>query len=296
MHRLTAAVALALAGLMPLGLDAERGLLAPDPSSPFVLAARHGDALVPVARWDGAGWVHTWPEPSEGDQPSVALDDVPIAWFAGPIARTWWTWPSGTPTRVLGLTRPPGECAQPYLLQTSEHDDARMLAFSTPPPSMSALADLPSTSPTWRELSARMRDIFVAASPVNDPRVKTLPVELLRVGHDASEAASGEARYFVSARQRLSAPQNGGGARDVMLAGWVTRRAGRVVALDTIVWKHWGDGVEEVIPLAIVHVGGRAFWIVEHRYYQSGSIEIHDVSRDRAVRVLATSTGGCGVR
>jgi len=293
MRRLTAVFVLTMAALMPSIPSAQGASPAPSPSSPFVLALHYADGLVPVARWDGARWEHTWPEPTDDEQPSVALEDVPNAWLAGPIARTWWTWPSGKPTNVLRVARPSLGCAQPYTLETAERDDARVLAFNTSAPPVSGFTELTATSSAWIGLSARVRGVLAAKSLAHDARTRNVPVELLSVGHDAAVSATDNAVYFVRARQRLAALSDTGQPRDIMTAGWVTRRSGQVVALDTNVWRHWDDGLQHATPLAIVHIGDRAFWIVGHKYYQSGSAEIYEVSRDRVMRVLETGLGGC---
>jgi len=97
----------------------------PQPANvaPFVVGVTSWDGAIQVlGRFDGKGWVNTWPRVDDPSLPVPRLVDVPAAWLGKPVPREWHVWAPGQPPftrRVTRLRRGLGDgdgCEQPLVL------------------------------------------------------------------------------------------------------------------------------------------------------------------------------------
>ena len=94
---------------------------------------------MPVARYDGAGWRNTWPEPisDRAPLPVRAVGEIPRGWLGRPVPLTWMAWSQSTGKQqrvtVTGVDRD-GSCVEAITLATSFKPDPRSdgLAFDRP--------------------------------------------------------------------------------------------------------------------------------------------------------------------
>jgi hypothetical protein len=144
--------------------------LAAQAQGPLIVAYMESNGeLVPIARYDGARWRNTWPEPIERDAPlpvrSVAK--IPRAWLGQPVPLTWTAWSQATGKQrrvtVTGVDRE-GACVEAITLTTSFKPDPRSdgLAFDRPT-MVSAIVTLEEGSPEWDVLRREIAPHLSAA-------------------------------------------------------------------------------------------------------------------------------------
>jgi hypothetical protein len=56
---------------------------------------------------------------------------------------------------------------------------------------------------------------------------------------------------------------------------------------------HEDEGTWSNVPIAVLPVGARRFWVTWHGYYESAEFEIHEVSTSGVRRLTTASFGGC---
>ena len=164
---MTRRVVLALGALVSAAAAAA---LAGQAQGPLIVAYMESNGeLVPIARYDGARWRNTWPEPIDRDAPlpvgSVAR--IPRTWLGQPVPLTWTTWSEATGkphrVRVTGVDRE-GACVESITLTTTPKPDPRSdgLAFDRPT-TVSAIVTLENGSREWEALRAEIAPHLSAA-------------------------------------------------------------------------------------------------------------------------------------
>jgi hypothetical protein len=97
--------------------------------------------------------------------------------------------------------------------------------------------------------------------------------------------------YFEAVRR---ANRKNGSVLSLKVSGWLRRdSAGRTSAFALFGSVFSEDGTWSVMPLAIVRVAGRVFWITLATGYESASFVIRDVSPSAVRAVLTSDNGGC---
>jgi len=280
---------------------------------PFVIAAYSDGGLVPFARFTGTNWVNTWPTPDEANVRVPPLAEAPATWLGKAIPRQWIFWPEAGGRRsitVVGTRRGDGTgggCSVPAVLATAEPlgPESRGLAVDTNQP-IEPVRRVELSSPEWR----RLEPVIDSAVRTNERRLITIrphnrawqaeqlaevdvfqaPLTIDRVYRPVADAVP-VVYYFEAVR---TATRKNGTPLTMKVSGWVRPDATGGLAAFALLGSVYDDeGMWDVMPLAIVHVAQRVFWITSVGHWESSSFVIREVSPTAVRDVLTTDNGGC---
>lgn len=286
----------------------------------FVVAVDEGASLLPIARYDGHGWVNTWPQPEDIDAPVPALARVPTSWLARNVPLDWMVWFStggSSGVHVVGLERSGGCLASPTLKIESIpqppsdlYDVMHVGLATTDGVPVEAVRRLRRTDAEWHKLEPQIKRIFLAAErrAVDDyrgdygdmrerlslNRMEHVPVTLDWLYRSTTGARS---YYFEAAKRASGSPR-----LRIGVGGWLIEEAnGRLQSVGVTGQPHWDEdvlndpigNVSDLIPLGILRISGRVLWVVEVPTDESGSFSVYDVAAAGVRTVLTTDAGGC---
>jgi hypothetical protein len=294
--------------------------LAAQAQGPLIVAYMESNGeLVPIARYDGARWRNTWPEPIDRDAPlpvrSVAR--IPRAWLGQPVPLTWTAWSQATGKQqrvtVTGVDRE-GACVESITLTTSfKADPTRSdgLAFDQPT-MVSAAVALEKGSPEWdglrREIAPHFRAAIASttlpqpggAQNVSGARV----LALARAESSTAETVIVESVfrdprfpvYFIESHRQFE-----GIAADIdydalSYDGWFGRdRAGALIPISAslVPSSTAADKEPRYTPIGILRLGGGSIWAMSEWGKESQTIVLFDVSAKRVRKLTSTVVAGC---
>jgi hypothetical protein len=284
----------------------------------FVVGAMRRDGLiVPIATWDGRRWHADWPRPEKNPDVPISLASVPHGWWgrATPSA-TWQAWTGGPPRSVhveqpdwfdaqclkqIGLrtdyrpaTPPPAPSVQPY------PKDGLALSTDEPVDPVEILPPAPATPPmieAFEHAETRLvRRIWPPPAGVSiDPRIRArVPptVEALYTVADGTERY-----YYAEMIRRYDKTSAGAECSAVAFgAGWFDRRAGGALhplGLDVSMSQCDRYGLAYMLPLGVVRLDGRVFWIAQWSGWDYERYGIVELTPGKAQPVLSAYGGGC---
>lgn len=288
---------------------------------PFTVAAVQyggdGTLLVPVARFTGTSWVHTWPAPADMSAPVPPLDAIPTPWLGRPVPRAWTAWSASgrrTAVRVVGTARG-GACEGPVALKIDRVLPVRGIAAADAdvatiaidgPQAVEGFAPLTVASPDWASIEAlaavefsRLERVVVDEFRDQGELKKAMLEDAIRPGRrprmDAAFGPAGEARprvVWFEATKRTAAIA----AYGISVSGWAFRTGdGRWTTFDPVATVLAADSgpVPGRVPLARFQVEGRIYWIVQAIGYEGASVLLFEVGSADVEQLLDVSLGGC---
>lgn len=294
----------------------------------FVGVDEHGGQLLPVARFDGRVWTNSWPSPDSEAVAINRLDQIPRAWLGSRPPRVWTTWKAGGRTsqvRISGVSRIGGTgelsgCTAAVVLNTPYGGvipEEGTLAFDNLQ-RVEAVVDVTIPSDEARRTMGRLSELFTAAEEATLRREEwqfslssdgprhplSLPardrasatIVLLKLYRAQKAAPGAPSIYLVEALKGFpwEASTLGGGDR-LFFSGWIAVDGDRMKAIEVSAGVDFSnDGhATRVRPLGILSVAGRTVWVVDLAQYESGLVQVLDVSAAE-IRVLASAQlGGC---
>jgi hypothetical protein len=315
-------VSAALVGAAP-GAEAQA------PESFAVAIVGEDGVLVPIARFDGTTWEKIWAEP-DADVPA-SLEAVPKGWLPpdGRVPTQWHLWllrdpqAAATPfeartARVLTVERPAGadaHCQKQVGLQTDYRGPAAArpagstavrakagVALSLPSLRIDQATSLEPGSPLTTVAADRAALAFHRAEEdqieILEPEVrKTLPplavrrttkvvwTSITRLG-----VAQAPAKIWYLEGETQYGPSH--------MVGHVWLQVDRdreTPDAEVVITDQDRKEVRSRLPLGVLRVGDRRFWIFETQHYESESYEIVEVSGQgqRPMALLEVAGGGC---
>jgi len=308
-------VALVLGALLSAG-----AALAAQAQGPLIVAYMESNGeLVPVARYDGARWRNTWPEPIDRDAPlpvrSVA--SIPGTWLGQPVPLTWTTWSEATGShrvRVTGVDRE-GACVESITLTTTPKPDPRSdgLAFDRPT-MVSAIVPLEKGSPEWETLRGEIAPRLNAAigstagsQPAGEQGERGARVLALARAEGATaetvilESVLRDPRrpmYFIEAHREF---RGKGIPADtdydaLSYGGWFRRdRAGALIPISAslVPSSTAADGEHRYTPIGILRLGVGSIWAMAEWGKESKTIVLFEVSTQRVRKLTSADVSGC---
>jgi hypothetical protein len=289
--------------------------------APLVVAYISSDGeLVPVARFDGANWRNTWPEPIPEDVPLPVreIGEIPQAWLGQSVPLTWTTWSRATGrqhrVRIAGVDRD-GSCVQAITLTTSPGEaPADSLAFNRPT-AVTAIIELNESSPESNRLRREVVPHFKTAvgksgtAPSSGERRETgtQVLALASAGDDFAENRvvvqkafrdPASSIFFIEASRQY--PQIPSDTHDDALSyrGWFRResgRAGRLIPITASVTTFsTAEGkLPRYTPIGILRLRAGTIWVMAQWGIESLTIVLFEVS-PRGVRTLTSADiSGC---
>lgn len=310
MHRGIVAILAAVVGAAAATLSAQsRSLL--------IVAYMTSDGeLVPVARYNGATWTNTWPDPIPDDAPLPVrtAGEIPRSWLGQPVPLTWTAWVPATGKQqrvtVTGVDRD-GACVGAITLATSFKPNVRFegLAFDRPMP-VDAIVRLEQTSPEHdvlrREVALHFRsaiDKGVSPQPKRDPGDMGTKV-LARARLDSSGTVILYSvfkhprlpMYFIEAERHFSGIPTDTDYDALSYGGWFRRDgAGALTPIDAslVAFSTADEKLPRYTPIGIFRRGGRSIWAMSEWGKESHTIVLFDVSADAVRKLTSALIGGC---
>ncbi len=295
--------------------------LAAQAQGPLIVAYMESNGeLIPVARYDGARWRNTWPEPIDRDAPlpvrSVA--QIPRTWLGQPVPLTWTTWSEGTGkphrVRVTGVDRE-GACVESITLTTTPKPDPRSdgLAFDRPT-TVSAIITLEKGSQEWEALRGEIVPHLSAAiartarpQPAGEQEERGARVLALARAEGATaetvvlESVFRDPRlpmYFIEAHREFGGK---GIPADtdydaLSYGGWFGRdRAGALIPISAslVPFSTAADGEQRYTPIGILRLAVGSIWAMAEWGKESKTIVLFDVSTKRVRKLTSADVSGC---
>ena len=292
------------------------------PSGPFAIGVLRRDGIVvPFANYDGKRWRTDWPEPREQVDVPIHVRDVPSRWWgkAGPL-ENWQLWlgADSAPTvhvrqpewfaahcyRQIGLRTdyrpaqpPPGPAERPYPKDG--------LAVAPPHPIQPVEIVAPAAAPppvvaAFNEAERKAIKEFEREStwshPYKAPQRESLPVNVEAV-YAAGDPAAARVYYFEVSREYRN--PNAGTSECATAsygAGWFVRDGSgplRAIGIEAVLVDCDRYGVRYMLPLGVVHLDGRMFWIAQWSGWDYEEYDVVEIKRDKVDVAAHRWGGGC---
>jgi hypothetical protein len=317
-QRDTAARLIVASGLIAATLGGMPFARAARPDAAFTVGILRRDAIVvPFASYDGRKWRTDWPEPRNDYDVPVNLASVPKGWW-GPIGvrETWQAWVAKDPPRLLTVLQPdwfaaycrrtiglrtdyhpreplPPQTVRPYptdgLVVSPPQPIERVEIVADGDPRRSRLAPmiLESFNRTEREISSEVHYPVPRAE-----REKVAPIiEAMYASPD------GNVMYIEAAREYHQRADPSAACRAVAFGGgWFARGANTLYTpLQTYVTMLDcdRDGASYMLPLGIVRLADRTFWIAQFSGWDGAQYEVDEIKSKTVEPVVSRSGGGC---
>jgi hypothetical protein len=313
---MTRALAFAVAALVSAAAAAA---FAAQAQAPLIVAHMESNGeLVPIARYDGARWRNTWPQPidSQAPLPVRSVAGIPRAWLGQPVPLTWTTWSEATGKQqrvaVTGVDRE-GSCVESITLTTTPTPEPRSegLAFDRPT-TVSAIVMLEKGSPEWDVLRREIARHFSAAiagtarpqSGGEQAETGARVLALARVEGATAETVVLEsvlrdpqrAVYFIAAHREFKGIPADTDFDALSYGGWFRReRAGALIPISAslVPSSTAADGEERSTPIGILRVGLSSIWAMSEWGKESQTIVLFDVSAQRVRKLTSAEISGC---
>ena len=297
---------------------------AEEDEAPFVLGVLRRDGLVfPFASFSGKQWESRWPDELRWIEVPLSLGDVPSKWWGKAGAPSQFTiWSDGVARGPLRLGRPvmvtaacqrrigvtsnyrsteipPPPAVRPYPkdgLVTS--GPQRIDAIPVVPPGSPEFvaAAMALLEPMDRAEQAAVSQFSDWHHPVSRKERRKVPIEIEAL-YRASMDAEGWTAYHVEVIKRYApGPEDEGCGLVTSATGWMAAgpKEKRWTELSARVTYCDRKGVAYFLPLGIMHLRGRTYWIFQTSGYE---IERYSVVRPTSKAVefeTGYTAGSCG--
>ena len=259
--------------------------------------------LVPVARYDGTGWLNTWPEPIQHDAPLPVrtVGEIPEAWLGQPVPSTWTAWSQATGKQqrvtVTGVDRD-GSCVEAITLATSSKPDppSEGLAFDRPT-RVDAIVEWEQGPPEREPLSRQMAPHFRTAvakavlQPGGEERELGARVfALARADKFADEDVVVESVFrdprfpvlFIAVQRHFGQIPADTQYDALSYRGWFRREragSGALIPISASVtsFSTAQGRLPRYTPIGILRLGGRSIWAMSEWGTESHTIVLFDI-------------------
>ena len=271
--------------------------------------------LVPVARYDGARWLNTWPAPIANDDPlpGRTINEIPLTWLGGCVPLNWTAWLEGTAKQhriaVTGVDRD-GSCFESITLSTNikPQPPSDGLAFDRST-AVDRMVTLEPDSPELVRLRDELTPHFktaVAAGFSREPSGGMGQAALARARLDPFEPGTLTVEsglrdprlpiFFIEVMRRFDGIASDIDYDALSLGGWFRRDAsGTLRSVSTLLTAmSSAEGkLPRYTPIGILRLGSASIWVMSEWGIESQSIVLFEVSAT-AVRTLTSAmVSGC---
>ena len=291
---------------------------------PVTIGVLLGASTQPVARFNGRGWVNTWPDPVDTVEPTLTLDRVPREWLDGPVPPRWvghlvnGTAVPFTATEVGGGGSGDSGCTGPMGIRFKEQlprvpglFDSLHVGIATDRAwRTEAVTPVARSHAAFRRAETIARELFAAADrgmitfhSYDDDSAGLLRTRRFRETPVVVDAlfASGRGErptYYFEASRWLS-----DGLR-VFITGWIAPNSGPLGAIVDSAGVSAGispkpTNIEEwlyvahLVPLGVVWMSDRPVWVMEIPLGEATAYGLYQVWRGTISPVMRTDGGGC---
>jgi len=286
--------------------------------SPRVAVAivRPDGYIVPFAAYDGQRWTRAWPEANEAPDGILSVESIRSIWRENgePVPKIWRVWPaSGAPSveaHVSGADDVDAHCSGQIALKTDlpkvtmEHPLKFGIAVDSSIVAVSTVEEVRPSDSNWASAERAVLAKFAALERAQANRERQqMPREVPEpVAHIAAlyrEARSARSLLYFEAEKKYRTPRD---PRDeqctalTVMTGWlVTTDAGAVSLADPKLFLTDCDAKEfrTVLPLAVIRVSGRSFWVLQEHGYEDETYLIGEVRHGHVRYPIEVNGGGC---
>jgi hypothetical protein len=290
---------------------------AADPTAFTVGILRRDAIIVPFATDEGRKWRADWPVARADHDVPVDLRSVPTKWW-GPIGprETWQAWVDQHPPRVLTVLQPdwfPTYCLRGIGLRTDYRAREPMpppgvrpyptdgLVVS-PPRVIERIAAVPPDDPARARLAPAIRDAFNRTEREIGSRehhpVRRADREKVDPIIEAVYAAADRRVVYVEAAREYRGHADPASACEAIAfgGGWFVRGADdRYTPLQTYVTvlDCDRDGASYMLPLGLVRVSDRTFWLAQFSGWDAEQYEVDEIKPRTVTPIVSRFGGGC---
>jgi hypothetical protein len=285
---------------------------------PFAVGVMRRDGVVvPLAAYDGKRWSVNWPGPGLELQIPITIESVPKEWWGPTKALAeWQIWTSGGAPRTARVTQPDWirtHCLRQVALRTDYRSEWPAppdreqpypkdgLAVSPPTP-VEQIERVAIDSPDAQALAAVVTDAFNEAEEETAARfghpIKRPTRESVKIDLEAIYAYGSAPRiYYVEAARGYRTDRHvDSECVTAFGTGWFARdAAGKPrkldVAVDLLPCNLYGASY--MLPLGVMRLGDRTFWIVQYSGWNHERFVIADVQNDKVNAAVIKAGGGC---
>jgi hypothetical protein len=291
----------------------------PDATPAFTVGVLRRDAIiVPFATYDGRKWRADWPEPKDSYDVPINVSSVPKGWW-GPIGprETWQAWTADDPPRLLRVLRPdllaahcqrlvglrtdylsrelpPPVSVRPYpkdgLAVSPPQPIDRIDIVAGDDPERTRLA--PVVSETFNRIERTLAARGTHPIPQADREQHEPAIEAVYAAGDDTRVL-----YVEAAREYRSHGDPAGACQVVAFGGgWFVRdRDRKYTPLKTYVIVVDCDRGPAfyMLPLGIVRVAGRTFWLAQFSGWEGEQYEVLETTPKNVDRLVIRRGGGC---
>lgn len=292
--------------------------------SPFVLGILRQDGVVlPFASFTGKDWESSWPDDVRWIELPLTLGDVPKKWWGKPGPPSQFTiWRDGTPQGRLQLDKPvmvSAACTRRVAISS----DYRAKELPPPPAvrpypkdglvisgpqRVEPLTTVPPGSPEWNAARSVLADPLERAEmrainlftdwdhPVKHSERKKVPIELEAI-YRAPMDREGWVAYHVEAVKRYAPGKEDEGCGLVTSAtGWIGAGPGKKQWTQLSARITYCDrrGVSYFLPLGLMHLRGRTYWIYQSSGYEHERYYVVRPTSGEVTFEAGYTAGSCG--
>jgi hypothetical protein len=275
------------------GPAVQRSRRAPAPGEAFTVGVLRADGVIlPFAAWDGEGWSPDWPTNIQSLELPIDLDAIPEKWW-GLAGRpsTFALWSEGERIGDVTPERPAVVrvlCDRRIGLRT-----ARQAPAALPPPSepfpkqglvisgqqpIDPIARISVYSPDFKAVAAAIGEAVAEAEdratrrfsdwkhPFSREQRRKVPVELEALYRaEMDDPAWGSAAYIEGVKKYPVRPWEEECGLVTSVSGWIRRSPKGEVKYDLSARITYCDrrGVTYMLPLGVLKVAGRTFWVFQ---------------------------------
>jgi len=283
-------------------------------SSRFTLAiARFDGALVPFAAYDHGRWQRAWPAADENVDPTPTLTNMPSVWRerGEDVPRLWHVWPVAggdrIEARVQRVDVVQAQCLRQVALKTDlpprKPQSPRVFGVAADGEiPLQPIEAVGTEEPAWRSAERSIAAAFDAlertqAAAGEDRLIRESPLLPVHIVSLSREMGARSPMYVVARRAYRTSRYPGQrqcGAVSV-LTSWLVRDADtyRLVAPRMFLTDCDEKTARSAWPLAAVHVGDRAFWVLQEHGYESEVYAIEEIGAADTRRLVQRDAGGC---
>jgi hypothetical protein len=287
---------------------------AAQPSSRFTLAiARSDGALVPFAAYDHGRWQRAWPAADENVDPTPTLTNMPSVWRerGEDVPRLWHVWPvaggNSVEARVQGVDVVQAQCLRQVALKTDlpPRKAQSPMAFGVAADGeipLQPIATVETAEPAWQSAERAIAAAFDAlertqAAAGEDRLIRESPLPPVHIVSLSREIGAPSPMYVVARRAYRTSRYPGQrqcGAVSV-LTSWLVLDSGsyRLVSPRMFLTDCDEKTARSAWPLAAMHVGDRAFWVLQEHGYESEVYAIEEIGAADTRRLVQRDAGGC---
>jgi hypothetical protein len=296
---------------------------APDEKLALGVLRRDG-VVIPFATFDGKRWRKDWPEPRASVDVPASIRSVPSRWW-GPVGPldTWQAWSSGAPPQTLHVRQPDwyeAQCVQQVGLRTDYRStqppvDPKAAPYpkdglAVSPPQTIEPVEIVPAGLIGPEINAafdeaehkairRFEDRSKHPAPEKQRALVPLKIEAI---YAAGKPAGTRVYYFEASKQydfsdRMNEDARLGRCGLVSFGGGWFIRAGngplKSLGFDVAVVPCNRYQIRYMLPLGVVRLAGRTFWIAQWSGWDYEEYTIVEIKPDKTDVALRVWGGGC---